>query len=69
MIGAVFGLLTGVPMLAFMRGSLLPGLQERLRRLAFPLYAPASLAIYVLMIVSSALAGGLLWTRAVRRCS
>jgi adenylate cyclase len=63
MIGAVFGLFTGVPMLAFMRGSFLPGLQERLRRLAFPLYAPASLAIYVLMIVvSSAVAGGLLWT-------
>ncbi|MFI5015681.1 MAG: adenylate/guanylate cyclase domain-containing protein [Hyphomicrobiales bacterium] len=62
MIGAVFGLFTGVPMLAFMRGMFLSGLQQRLRQLAFPLYAPASLAIYVAMIAAStALAGSLLW--------
>src|SRR5260370_42173471 len=61
-LGAIFGLFTGVPMLAFMQGMLLTGLQQRLRRLPFPLYAQASLAIYVLMIMmSSGFAGGLLW--------
>ena len=61
-LGAVFGLFTVVLMLAFMQGMLLTGLQQRLRHLPFPLYAPASLAIYVLMImVSSGFAGGLLW--------
>jgi adenylate cyclase len=62
MIGMVFGIFTAVPMLAFMRGMLLPGLQRRLARLAFPLYVPASILIYVaLIIASSVLAGSLLW--------
>ena len=37
MIGMVFGVFTAVPMLAFMRGMFLSGLQRRLARLAFPL--------------------------------
>ena len=62
MIGAVFGVSICVPMIAFTRGLVLPSLQEKLRRLPFPLYAPLSLLIYSAQIVlSSAIAGALLW--------
>ncbi|MBV8184640.1 MAG: adenylate/guanylate cyclase domain-containing protein [Hyphomicrobiales bacterium] len=62
MIGMFFGVFTAVPMLAFMRGMFLPGLQRRLARLAFPLYVPASIFIYVgLVILSTVFAGSLLW--------
>jgi adenylate cyclase len=66
MIGAVFGIIVGVPMFAFMRGLILRHLQSRLRRLPFPLYAPATLAIYVVLIVlSTEFAGALLWSLGV----
>jgi adenylate cyclase len=63
MMGAVFGLFVATPMIAFARGLFLGGLHERLRRLAFPLYAPLSILIYASQIVvASAIAGGLLWS-------
>src|SRR5580692_12542812 len=62
MIGMFFGVFTAVPMLAFMRGVFLSGLQRRLARLAFPLYVPVSILIYVgLVIASTVVAGSLLW--------
>ena len=68
MIGGVFGLFIGVPMIAFTRGLLLSGLQERLRQLPFPIYAPISLLIYVAQIVTcGAVAGGLLWSLGAMR--
>jgi adenylate cyclase len=48
MIGASFGIFIGIPMFAFMRGLLLGRLQQRVRRLPFPLYAPVSLVLYIL---------------------
>jgi adenylate cyclase len=63
MVGGVFGLFIGVPMIAFSRGLFLAGLHDKLRRLPFPLYAPLTLLIYVSQIIlSSAIAGGLLWS-------
>jgi len=61
LIGAIYGLFIGVPMLAFTRGVFLPKIQGRLRQLPFPLYVPISIAAYAVMIVASnAVAGGLL---------
>ncbi|MGC1577491.1 MAG: adenylate/guanylate cyclase domain-containing protein [Beijerinckiaceae bacterium] len=66
MIGMVFGVFTAVPMLAFMRGMFLSGLQRRLARLAFPLYVPVSILIYVgLVVASTVVAGSLLWITGV----
>lgn len=63
MIGAAFGVMVGAPMFAFMRGLLMPRLQLKLRRLPFLLYAPAMVAVYVVLIVlSTEFAGALLWS-------
>ncbi len=68
MLGAVFGLFVGVPMIAFSQGLVFAGLRERLRRLPFPLYETISLDIYVSqIIISSAIAGGLLWSLGAMR--
>ena len=66
MVGASFGIFIGIPMFAFMRGLLLRNLQQRVRRLPFPLYAPASLALYILLLVlATEVAGALLWVLGV----
>ena len=63
MIGAAFGVMVGAPMFAFMRGLLMPRLQLKLRRLPFLLYAPAMVAVYIVLIVlSTEFAGALLWS-------
>jgi len=70
MIGTIFGIFMGVPVLAFLRGLFLPGMQQRLARLPFPLYVPASIAIYTTMIViSGELAGAAMWMVGMRRGS
>jgi adenylate cyclase len=67
MMGMVYGTFTGVPVLTFLRGMFLPALQQRLARLPFPIYAPVSIATYVvIIIVSSELAGAMLWAVGMR---
>jgi adenylate cyclase len=62
LVAVVYGLFTGVPIFAFIRGLILQGLGRGLRRLAFPVYAPLAIILCVASIVASnTTAGTVLW--------
>jgi len=70
LIAVVYGLFTGVPIFAFIRGLILLGLSRALRRLAFPIYAPLAIILCVASIVASNTAAGtVLWWLGVIRGS
>ncbi|HYB11187.1 MAG TPA: adenylate/guanylate cyclase domain-containing protein [Alphaproteobacteria bacterium] len=69
-VSAIFGLVTGVPIFAFVRGMLLPRLNAWLRSLAFPIYAPTAICLCVASIlVSNFAAGTLFWSLGIIRGS
>jgi adenylate cyclase len=60
-IGAIFALFSGMPLLTFERGLLLPRLHWRIHRLPTPAYIPAALLVdFTLMSIGFAAAGTLL---------
>ncbi|MBZ5760117.1 MULTISPECIES: adenylate/guanylate cyclase domain-containing protein [Rhizobium] len=60
-IGAIFALTTGMPVLVFERGLVLPGLYYRVHRLPTPAYIPIALMIDLALIsVGYAISGSLL---------
>ena len=58
LLGAVFGVLIGTPVLAYARGLLLPSLRDRVRASSTPVYLAGSILVVVVLIYGGTVCAG-----------